>query len=149
MNAGWLPAKSGMEWQEGRKCRPLRAELVPSQVFPLSTPTPSRIRGPCGTSAHGHRAQSLHQEPVSQGDTRSSVCDVPHRPCNMSAHSTRTCPCTVHSDPSRGDLQVGPSRPVSVSHLPREIFSPESAGSRKTSRARAEMSTQGISRLRP
>lgn len=32
---------------------------------------------------------------------------------------------------------------------PSEIFSPESAGSRKTSRARVEMRTQGISRLSP
>lgn len=32
---------------------------------------------------------------------------------------------------------------------PREIFSPESAGSRNTSRANPEISTQGMSKLRP
>lgn len=32
---------------------------------------------------------------------------------------------------------------------PREIFSPESAGSRKTRSARVEMRTQGMRRLRP
>lgn len=37
----------------------------------------------------------------------------------------------------------------SVAALPSEIFSPESAGSRKTNRARPEMRTQGMSRLRP
>lgn len=32
---------------------------------------------------------------------------------------------------------------------PREIFSPESAGSKNTSRAKPEISTQGMSKLRP
>ena len=45
---------------------------------------------------------------------------------------------------AQGCVDVCVSCPV-----PSEIFSPESAGSRKTSRARPEMSTHGMSRLRP
>ena len=105
---------------------------------------------------HGHLTWSLNQE-----HTVSGRCPALGGQCVMhqagfvtSLHPSHDMSCTVHSDPYRADLTSRPSHPVSdfcprSGHSPREIFSPESAGSKKTRRASAEISTQGMSRLRP